>query len=77
MSGQRLTQSEYALQQIVMLFGELLTQLKEARLTHTYHVVSSAKNNSVRAEWLRQSGHASSEPSETPRWRITPRTALI
>jgi hypothetical protein len=50
MSGQHLTQSEYAMRQIVMLFGELLTQLKEARLTQTYHVVSSAKNNSVRAE---------------------------
>jgi len=35
----------------------------------------SAKNISVRAEWLRQSGRAPSEPSETPRWRITPRPA--
>ena len=33
---------------------------------------TSAKNISVRAEWLRQSGRAPSEPSETPRWRITP-----
>jgi len=37
----------------------------------------SAKNISVRAEWLRQSGRAPSEPSERPRWRITPRPASI
>jgi len=37
----------------------------------------SAKNISVRAEWLRQSGRAPSEPSETPRWRITPRPVSI
>jgi len=36
MSGQRLSQSEYALQQVVVLFGELLIQLDEAGLTHTY-----------------------------------------
>ena len=41
------------------------------------HVISSAKNISVRAEWLRQSGRAPSEPSETPRWRITPHPASI
>jgi len=35
------------------------------------------KNISVRAEWLRQSGRAPSEPSETPRWRITPHLASI
>jgi hypothetical protein len=40
-------------------------------------VSSSAKNISVRAEWLRQSGRAPSVPSETPRWRITPRPASI
>jgi len=34
-------------------------------------------NISVRAEWLCQSGRAPSEPSETPRWRITPRPASI
>jgi len=39
--------------------------------------LTSAKNISVRAEWLRQSGRARSEPSETPRWRITPRQASI
>jgi len=39
MSGQRLTQSEYALQQIVVLFGKLLSQLAEAGLTLTYHDV--------------------------------------
>ena len=38
---------------------------------------SSAKNISVWADWLRQSGRAPSEPSETPRWRITPRPASI
>jgi len=40
-------------------------------------MITSAKNISVRAEWLRQSGCAPSEPSETPRWRITPRLASI
>jgi len=39
--------------------------------------LSSAKNISVRAEWLRQSGRAPSEPSETPRRRITPLPAWI
>jgi hypothetical protein len=38
---------------------------------------ASAKNISVRADWLRQSGRAPSEPSETPGWRITPRPASI
>jgi len=36
MSGQRLTQSEYAIQQVVVLFGKLLSQLAEAGLTLTY-----------------------------------------
>jgi hypothetical protein len=39
MSGQPLSQYEYTLQQIVMLFGELLIQLDKAGLTHTYHNV--------------------------------------
>jgi hypothetical protein len=39
MSGLRLTQSEYALQQVVELFGNLFIQLEEAHLTHTYQVV--------------------------------------
>jgi len=39
--------------------------------------LASAKNISVRAEWLRQSGCAPSEPSETPWWRITPRPPSI
>jgi len=53
--------------------------LQEAILIHA---PSSAKNISVRAECLRQSGRALSEPSETPRWQITlcpasiPRVAL-
>jgi hypothetical protein len=38
---------------------------------------SLAKNISVRAEWLCQSGRAPSEPSETPWWRITARRASI
>ena len=36
---------------------------------------ASAKNISVRSEWLRQNGRAPSEPPEPPRWRITPRPA--
>jgi hypothetical protein len=36
MSGRQLTQSEYALQQVVVRFGELHIQLDEAGLTHTY-----------------------------------------
>ena len=39
MSGRHLTQSEYALQKAVELFGDLLYQSEEARLTHTYQVV--------------------------------------
>jgi hypothetical protein len=39
MSGQHLSQSEYALQQVVVLFGELLIQLSEAGLTSTYRDV--------------------------------------
>jgi hypothetical protein len=39
MSGRHLTQSEYALQQVVELFGNLLFLLEEAHLTHTYHTV--------------------------------------
>jgi len=39
MPGHRLTQSEYALQQIVELFGNLLFSLHEHKLTHTYRVV--------------------------------------
>jgi hypothetical protein len=39
MSGQHLTQSEYALQRVVELFGNLLIQLEEAHLTHTYQTV--------------------------------------
>jgi hypothetical protein len=39
MSGRHLTQSEFALQQVVELFGNLLFQLEEAHLTHTYQTV--------------------------------------
>jgi len=34
--GHRLTQSEYALQQVVESFGNLLFSLEEQRLTQTY-----------------------------------------
>jgi len=44
---------------------------------HHLEAVSSAKNISVRAEWLHQSGHAPSEPSATPQWRNTPRPASV
>jgi len=39
MPGHRYTHSEYALQQIVELFGNLLFGLHEHNLTHTYRVV--------------------------------------
>jgi len=39
MSGQHLTPSKYALQQVVVLFGKVLSQLAKALLTHTYRVV--------------------------------------
>jgi len=39
MSGRHLTQSEYTIQQVVVLFGELLSQLPEAGLTCTYRDV--------------------------------------
>jgi len=35
------------------------------------------KNISVWAEWLHHSGRAPSEPSETPRWQITPHPVSI
>jgi len=39
--------------------------------------LTSAKNISIRAEWLRQSGRALSEPSKSPWWRIPPGPASI
>jgi hypothetical protein len=39
MSGQQLTQSEYAIQQVVELFGGLLYQLAKAGLSRTYRDV--------------------------------------
>jgi len=39
MTGRQLTQSEYALQHVVLLFGELLSQLVEAGSMHTYRDV--------------------------------------
>jgi len=38
-SGRHLTQSEYTLQLVVESFGNLLFQLEEAHLIHTYQVV--------------------------------------
>jgi hypothetical protein len=38
-SDQQLTESGYALQLVVVLFGELLSQLEEASLSHTYQDV--------------------------------------
>jgi hypothetical protein len=39
MSGAQLSAYEYALQKVVVLFGELLIQLDKAGLTHTYRDV--------------------------------------
>ena len=39
MSGPPLTQSEYALQQSVVLFGDLLFELEETHLTYTYQIM--------------------------------------
>jgi len=39
MPGHRYTQYEYALQQVVELFGNLLFSLHDHNLTHTYQVV--------------------------------------
>jgi len=39
MPGYRLTQSEYALQQVVETFGNLLFHFEEYHLTHTYRVM--------------------------------------
>jgi hypothetical protein len=39
MFGQHLTQSKYALQQVVQLFRNLLIQLEEAHISHTSQVV--------------------------------------
>jgi len=38
---------------------------------HQQKTFPSGRNGSVRAEWLRQSGRAPSEPSEPPRWQTT------
>ena len=39
MPGHKYTHSEYALQQVVESFGNLLFTLEEQHLTHTYRVV--------------------------------------
>jgi len=60
MPGHRYTQSEYALQQVVETFGNLLYSLHKHHLTHTYQVhqqktFPSGRNGSVRVDALRQS----------------------
>jgi hypothetical protein len=55
-------------------------QLTSNALPCTHHADSqgtSAKIIYVWVDWLRQSGRAPSQPSETPRWRITLRPASI
>jgi hypothetical protein len=54
--------------------GSIFTWLHTRYIAYGY---TSAKKYSFRAEWLHQSGLAPSEPSKTPRWRITPRPASI
>jgi len=49
----------------------------DAETHHQSTYATSVKNISVRAEWLCQRGRPLSEPSETPRWWITPRLASI
>ena len=39
MPGHRYTQSEYALQRVVVIFGNFLYSLQEHHQTHTYRVV--------------------------------------
>jgi len=39
MPGHRLSQSEYALQQVVKYFGTFLYSLEEHRVIHTYRVI--------------------------------------
>jgi len=39
MPGHRLSQSEYALQQVVEYFGNFLYSLEEHHLIHTYRVI--------------------------------------
>jgi hypothetical protein len=41
------------------------------------HIVSSAKKYSFLVEWLRRSGRAVTEPSETARWQIPLRPVSI
>ena len=66
----------------VVVYKDVLERLTVDNSISVHHnavcsCVASAKNISVQAEWLHQSGRAPSEPSETPRWRITPRPASI
>jgi len=71
------------IQQPGLLIARKIGQVSLVRCTFDWHdhrsgrKLTSARNISVRAEWLRQSGCALSELSETPRWRITPRPASI
>jgi hypothetical protein len=56
-----------------------MNSIISSKVTYSFTTLrcTSAKNISVRAEWLRQSGRAPSERSETLWWRITPRPASI
>jgi len=65
----------HVLKLITITLMELLYQSSEIPVS--LKAGPSAKKYSVRAEWLRQSGRGPSKPSETPRWRITPRSASI
>jgi hypothetical protein len=76
--------SVYACTQCMLVLSECLYSVYACTqcmlvLSICVHSVyaSSAKQNSFRAEWLRQSGRTPSEPSETPQWRSTPRPASI
>jgi hypothetical protein len=59
----------------------VLREVDQEMRKHTPHsqppVPASGQNSYLQAGGLRQRGPASSEPSETPWWRITPRLAEI
>jgi len=60
----------------IILSPHLVTEIKE-QLKHSKIGPTSAKIISIWAEWLRQSGRAPSEPSETPQWQIAQCLASI
>jgi len=55
--------------------ADISLELTNTRVSH--RATPSAKNISVWADWLRQSGRTPSELSEIPQWRIAPRPASI